>query len=317
MTTSGLEVDRTMEALNRLDQTDALVEQILGDRAKLEQSSMRTHSPASLFFCSTNHLALRSPKESNQLTTRFTLRSRSLKANWIGTLSAWTTMFIPWLTRTGQLWYLFQESEPLDETEASSLSAWAQGYREVRKNCEILSHDAAVTDPSRRVLARGCVKHCLQRDNLDEIEMYALHSERKRKKTALSVSQEPNCGKRSRCYRCQHLGHMARECQNQASKDHPQAAAKSFSCQVTHLHSCTICLLTWRLQRRRKLWVGLQTRSKPRPIGTYPMTSGNHKLPVANRIFEFCRFGFGTRPWFDGHWSTAACGRSISCSMVV
>ena len=36
MTTSGLEVDRTMEALNRLDQTDALVEQILGDRVKFE-----------------------------------------------------------------------------------------------------------------------------------------------------------------------------------------------------------------------------------------------------------------------------------------
>ena len=22
---------------------------------------------------------------------------------------------------------------------------------------------------------------------------------------------------------------------------------------------------------------------------------------------KFCRFGFGTSPWFDGHWSTAAC----------
>ena len=40
------------------------------------------------------------------------------------------------------------------------------------------------------------VRKTLQSDNLDEIE--------------------------------QQLGHMARECQNQASKDHPQAAAKSF-----------------------------------------------------------------------------------------
>ena len=34
--------------------------------------------------------------------------------------------------------------------------------------------------------------------------------------------------KRTRFYRCQQLGHMARECQNQASKDDPQAPAKSF-----------------------------------------------------------------------------------------
>ena len=65
MTTSGLEVDRTMEALNRLDQTDALVEQIIGDRVKLEQSFMRAHSPASLYFCSNNYCALWLPKKSN------------------------------------------------------------------------------------------------------------------------------------------------------------------------------------------------------------------------------------------------------------
>ena len=44
MTTSGLEVDRIMEALNRLDQTDALVEQIQGDRAKLEHMRLRAFS---------------------------------------------------------------------------------------------------------------------------------------------------------------------------------------------------------------------------------------------------------------------------------
>ena len=34
--TRGLEADKMVDALNRLDQTDALVEQILGDTAKLE-----------------------------------------------------------------------------------------------------------------------------------------------------------------------------------------------------------------------------------------------------------------------------------------
>ena len=39
--TRGLEADKMVDALNRLDQTDALVEQILGDRAKLEQHANR------------------------------------------------------------------------------------------------------------------------------------------------------------------------------------------------------------------------------------------------------------------------------------
>ena len=82
----------------------------------------------------------------------------------------------------------------LDETEANSLSTWAQGYREVRTTFEILSLGAAIANPSHHVLTRKCVKHCLQRDDLDEIEMSALHFERKRRNTALSVSQEPNSG---------------------------------------------------------------------------------------------------------------------------
>ena len=39
--TTRLEADKMVDALNRLDQTDALVEQILGDRAKLEHHANR------------------------------------------------------------------------------------------------------------------------------------------------------------------------------------------------------------------------------------------------------------------------------------
>ena len=41
---------------------------------------------------------------------------------------------IPWWTKTGPLWYPLPRERPLDEDEASSRTAWAQGYREVRTN---------------------------------------------------------------------------------------------------------------------------------------------------------------------------------------
>ena len=49
MPTRGLDAGRLVEALNRLDQADALAEQILGDRAKLEQSFNRVHAHTSHF----------------------------------------------------------------------------------------------------------------------------------------------------------------------------------------------------------------------------------------------------------------------------
>ena len=44
MPTRGLEADKMVDALNGLDQTDALVEQILGDRAKLEHHANRGYA---------------------------------------------------------------------------------------------------------------------------------------------------------------------------------------------------------------------------------------------------------------------------------
>ena len=42
--TRGLDADKMVDALNRRDQTDALVEQILGDRAKVEHNASGGHA---------------------------------------------------------------------------------------------------------------------------------------------------------------------------------------------------------------------------------------------------------------------------------
>ena len=68
MPARGLEADRVVEALNRLDRSDALVEQILGDSkigAKFHSSTC-AYEP---IFWSKNHRVLGPPKKSNQFTT--------------------------------------------------------------------------------------------------------------------------------------------------------------------------------------------------------------------------------------------------------
>ena len=124
--TRGLEADKMIDALNRLDQTDALVEQILGDRAKLELHANRglVHSNSHVQAYSleletamsseVNHNHITSDTESDQLD--------------------WDPERID-----GDVYLLVDENGsvprkgPLEEDEASSLTAWAQGYREVRK----------------------------------------------------------------------------------------------------------------------------------------------------------------------------------------
>ena len=109
--TKGLEADRMVDALNRLDQTDALVEQIIGDRAKVEQSANRgqVHST---HYMQVHPPEARFPRGLSQTTTPFTVQSRTLRASsWIGTLSVSMMMVALCLTRTGPLWYLFRETD--------------------------------------------------------------------------------------------------------------------------------------------------------------------------------------------------------------
>ena len=109
--TRKLEADKMVDALNRLDQTDALVEQLLGDRAKVEQSAKRGHVQS-------NHYMQRHPSEAEVPTrvepnhhTVHGAESDSEREQLDRDPERLMVMLTLWLTRTGPLWYLFRETD--------------------------------------------------------------------------------------------------------------------------------------------------------------------------------------------------------------
>ena len=94
-----------VDALNRLDQTDALVEQILGDRAKLEHHANRGHahsnSHAQAYPMEAQTI---SSAESNHYHNQKTSSdTESDQLDWDPEKLMMTV--IPWWTKTGPLWY--------------------------------------------------------------------------------------------------------------------------------------------------------------------------------------------------------------------
>ena len=87
-----------------------------------------------VILCSNNHRVLRPAKKSNQFTTLFTLPNRNLRANWIGDPECVDDDGYPLVDENGSTLVPVPRDGPLDEPEASSLSAWARGYRESRNN---------------------------------------------------------------------------------------------------------------------------------------------------------------------------------------
>ena len=181
-----------VDALNRLDQTDALVEQILGDRVKLEHHVNRGHAHP-------NSHAQAYPMEAETTTSSESNHHHNHKTS-SDTESDqldWDPERIdddgcPLVDENGSTLVPVPREGPLEEDEASSLTAWAQGYREVRKNCVIRSRDVVTINPSQAVTRKLCAKLCSKRNHRDETETSALHSETKREITAQNVSLEPS-----------------------------------------------------------------------------------------------------------------------------
>ena len=123
-----------VDALNRLDQTDALVEQILGDRVKLEHHANRGHahsnSHAQAYLMEAQTISSAEPNHYHNHKTSWDTESDQLE---------WDPERIdddgyPLVDENGSTLVPGPREAPLEEDEASSLTAWAQGYREVRKN---------------------------------------------------------------------------------------------------------------------------------------------------------------------------------------
>ena len=118
--TRSLETDKMVDALNRLDQTDALVEHILGDRAKLEHLANRGHAYSSSHAQAYPMEAqTMSSAESNHYHNHKTSSDmESDQLEWDPEKLMMTV--IPWWTKNGSTLVPKPREGPLDEDEASS-----------------------------------------------------------------------------------------------------------------------------------------------------------------------------------------------------
>ena len=117
-----------VDDLDSLDQTDALVEQIVGDRAKLEHHANRGHTQAQAFPMEAE---TSTPTESNHHHDH-EAASDTESDQLIGILKNFMMTAILG-GRKRVLSATLPREGPLDEVEASSLTTWARGCREVQK----------------------------------------------------------------------------------------------------------------------------------------------------------------------------------------
>ena len=117
---------------------------------------------------------------------------------------------------------------PLDEDEASLLTASAQGNPEVRKNLRDSITGRGYYKPESSRFKKVVRKTMFEKKPPRRDRNIRTPFRDKARDHSTERVTGAELRKRSRCFRCRQLGHMARECQNPAPKDTLQSAAKNF-----------------------------------------------------------------------------------------
>ena len=235
-----------VDALNRLDQTDALVEHILGDRAKLEHHANRGHAQS-------NSCGQAYPMEAETITSTESNHNHNHEAasDTESYQLDWDPEKIddddyPLVDENGSTLVAIPREGLLDEAQASSLTAWAQGYRQVRKNLRDSVTGRGYYKPETSWFKKVVRKTVSEKKPPRRDRNIRTPFRDKARDHSTERFPGAELRKRIRCHRCRQLGHMARECQNPAPKDIPQSAAKNFFLPgdaFAHLHNLSSYML--------------------------------------------------------------------------
>ena len=170
----------------------------------------------------------RHPSRTTTITTKHRRTQRVI--SWIGIPKESMMTVITWWTKKGLLWYPSVPREGLlEENEASSLTAWAQGYREVRKNLRDSVTGRGYYKPESSRHKKVVRKTMFEKKPPRRDRNIRTPFRDKARDNSTERVTGAELRKRTRCYRCRQLEHMARECQIPAPKDIPQSSTKNFS----------------------------------------------------------------------------------------
>ena len=172
---------------------------------------------------------LKQPRHPSRTTAITTKHSRTQRVvSWIGIPNESMMTVIPLVDENKSTLVPVPREGPLEEDSASSLTAWAQGYREVRKNLRDSVTGRGYYKPESRRNKKVVRKTMFEKNPPRRDRNIRTPFRDKARDHSTGRVTGAELRKHTRCYRWRQLGHMARECQNPAPKDIPQIFSQEF-----------------------------------------------------------------------------------------